>query len=189
MHARRIPKLLAGICAVAALAACGGGEVGGELSGMGASRSVTLLNNGSDALTLTRNGRFSFAQTLQPGAAYEVTVSTPPAGQTCTVANGSGAIDASGDSVDDVRVSCAFAPNVRGVVTGLVAGTALTLANGDSTLVVTTNGAFAFPQAVADGTAYDVRVRTQPFSGTCAVTNGSGVFFAERFEDVTVACF
>lgn len=189
MHAPRISKLLAGTCAVAALAACGGGEVGGELSGMGASRSVTLLNNGTDALTLTRNGRFSFAETLEAGASYEVTVQTPPAGQTCTVANGSGAINANGDSVDDVRVSCTFASNVRGVVTGLVAGTALTLADGDSTLVVTSNGAFAFPRAVADGTAYDVRVRTQPFGGTCTVTNGSGVFFADRFEDVTVGCF
>lgn len=189
MHAGRISKLLAGICALAALAACGGGEVGGELSGMGASRSVTLLNNGTDALTLTRNGRFSFAQTLQAGASYEVTVRTPPAGQTCTVTNGSGTINVNGDSVDDVRVNCDFAPNVRGIVTGLNAGTALTLANGDSTLVVTSNGAFAFPATVADGTAYDVRVKTQPFGGTCTVAKGSGVFFADRFEDVTVGCF
>jgi hypothetical protein len=41
MHAGQITKFLAGTCAAAALASCGGNEVGGELSGMGDTRSVS----------------------------------------------------------------------------------------------------------------------------------------------------
>lgn len=176
------------VAATFGLAACGGGEVSGELSGMGADRSVTLLNNGSDALTLTRNGRFTFSQTLAERVSYEVTVQTLPAGQACTVSNGSGTIDSLGNSVDDVRVRCEFTPSLRGVVTGLPDGTALRLVNGSVELVVAADGAFAFPGTLADGTAYAVRVRAQPAGATCTVTNGSGTFFASRFTDVAVSC-
>ncbi len=71
-----------------------------------------------------------------------------------------------------MRVSCELLPNVREVLTGLNAGTALALANGDSTLTVTSNGAFAFPQTVADSSAYDLQIRPQRFGGTCTVAKG-----------------
>jgi hypothetical protein len=172
----------------AALVGCAGGEISGELSGLGAERSVTLLNNGTDPLTLTSNGRFAFADMLEAGASYEVTVQTQPAGQVCTVSNGSGTIDASGSPVDDVRVACEFTASLRGIVTGLGSGRALTLANANATLVVAADGAFAFAGTVADGTAYDVRVRTQPAGVFCTVANGSGTFFADRFDDIVVSC-
>ena len=73
-------------------------------------------------------------------------------------------------------------------MTGLGSGTALTLANGSATLVVAANGAFAFAGTVADGTAYDVRVRTQPAGVFCTVSNGVGTFFANRFDDIAVSC-
>ena len=62
--------------------------VGGSVSGL--SGSVVLQDNGADNLTVTANGPFTFATGLASGAAYAVTVKTQPAGQTCTVANGSG---------------------------------------------------------------------------------------------------
>jgi hypothetical protein len=180
----RLPAALAAV----ALVGCAGGEVSGELSGLGPARSVTLLNNGGDDLTLDRNGRFAFADMLEAGASYAVTVRTQPAGQTCTVSNGSGTIDADGGSVDDVRVACEFTPGLRGIVTGLAPGTALTLANGSATLVVAESGAFAFAGTVADGTAYDVQVRTQPAGAFCRVSNGSGTFVASRFVDIEISC-
>jgi hypothetical protein len=177
-----------GAAVALALAGCGGGEVGGTVSGLGSGRSVVLLNNGGDALTVRADGRFAFADTLSANSAYAVTVGTQPSGQTCSVANGSGSIDADGNSIDSVQVSCSFVAALRGTVAGLRDGTALTLANSGEQLAVTANGAFAFTTVLAEGTVYAVRIVTQPAVGSCSVDNGSGSFFAASFTDISVRC-
>lgn len=186
-----LPAITLRACCIAAglaLAGCGGGEVGGTVSGLATGRSVTLLNNGADALTVTRNGSFGFATLLDPNSAYAVTVGTQPIGQTCSVASGSGTIDADGSSVDSVRVSCVGVASLRGTVSGLFAGSALTLANGSERVAVVGDGAFAFTTVLADGTPYDVQVVTQPAIGSCSVDNGVGTFFADTFADIVVRC-
>ncbi|MBX3644577.1 MAG: hypothetical protein KF720_16095 [Rubrivivax sp.] len=195
MHARfqrmGLSSMLARVSCAAAvlvLAGCGGGEVGGTVSGLGSGLSVTLLNNGADALSVPRNGSFTFAQRLDPDSAYAVTVGTQPVGQTCSVANGSGTLDAQGSSVDNVSVSCAFIASLRGTVNGLASGLSLVLSNGSERLAVTADGAFAFATVLADGTRYDVQVVTQPAIGGCSVSNGSGLFYADRFSDIVVSC-
>jgi len=186
----RTCKLLSTIAASSCLAACGGGEIGGTVTGMGAGLAVTLLNNGSDALTVNRNGSFAFADLLDNSANYAVTVQTQPVGQACSVANGSGKLDAEGTSIDTVRVTCAFSSSLRGTVTGLRSGVALTLANGTAQLVLSADGPFAFAEVMAEGASYDVRVQTQPAGQTCDLQNGSGSgrFFAASFRDLTVSC-
>ena len=82
--------------------------IGGSVSGLGAGKSVVLHNNGGDALTRNANGSFSFATALASGASYAVTVGTQPAGQTCTVSNGSGTVAAA--NVTNVAVSCVDLP-------------------------------------------------------------------------------
>jgi len=170
------------------LAGCGGGEVAGTVSGLGSGLSVTLLNNGSDALTVRRNGSFAFNELLDPNTAYVVTVGTQPVGQACSVANGSGTINDNGDSVDDVAVSCAFSATLRGTVSGLVSGVALILGHGDERVTVAADGAFAFATELADGTRYTVQVIAQPAIGSCSVQNGSGIFYADRFTGIVVTC-
>jgi hypothetical protein len=64
----------------------------------------------------------------------------------------------------------------------------VTLINGSSLLALTTNGPFAFAELLADGTAYNVRVLTQPAGATCTVQDGSGSFVAASFRDITVSC-
>ena len=78
-------------------------SVGGTVSGL--SGTVVLQDNGGDDLSVGANGPFTFATKLAGGAAYSVTVKTNPAGQTCSVANGSGTIGAA--NVTNVAVSCA----------------------------------------------------------------------------------
>lgn len=97
---------------VAALHGCGGGSsspqtftVGGTVSG--AASSVVLQNNGAGNLTVNANGTFTFAGPLNGGAAYSVTVFTPPGLQACTVANGSGTVSA---NVTSVAVTCSNLP-------------------------------------------------------------------------------
>lgn len=77
-------------------------SLGGTVYGV-TGKSVSLKNNGE---TLTRNvdGAFSFPTKIEDGAAYNVTVSTPPAGLTCDIANASGTILAS--DVSNVNVEC-----------------------------------------------------------------------------------
>ncbi len=77
--------------------------VGGTLSGL--SGTVVLRNNGGNDLTLSANGGFAFSGALASGSGYAVTVLTQPAGQTCTVTNGTGTVALA--NVTDVGVSCA----------------------------------------------------------------------------------
>ena len=77
-------------------------SVGG--TGSGLSGTVVLQDNGGDNLTVTASGAFTFATTLTTGAPYNVTVQTSPAGQTCTVASGSGTVGSA--SITNVAVTC-----------------------------------------------------------------------------------
>ena len=109
------------------LAACGGGNappttysVGGTLTGMVAGSSITLTNNGTDNLTLTANGAFTFPVKLANAAPYKLTLSaTTPTVQSCTPSDGAGTINAA--NVTSIKVSCE---------TNVEAGT-VQLVNGD----------------------------------------------------------
>jgi hypothetical protein len=80
--------------------------VGGTLTGLPAGDTVTLQDNGSDNLTLSTNGTFTFPTALPNGHAYSVTVSGTSGGTptTFTLTNGSGTI--SGANVTNVAVQC-----------------------------------------------------------------------------------
>ena len=170
------------------LAGClwGAATVGGTLSGLPSGTSVTLQNNGIDNLTLRANGPFEFARTLDDGESYAVTVLTPPVGANCTVVNGSGTI--ADNDITNVEVTCTVTASVTGTVTGLAAGTYVRLANAGVTIDVTSDGAFAFPGILADGTAYNVTVSAQPPGQTCSVANGAGTVASGTPSAITVTC-
>jgi 6-phosphogluconolactonase len=99
------------------IAGCGGGggggggvgvatnyTVGGSVSGMASGESVTLLNNGTDTLTVSSNTTFVFGTSIAPNGSYSVTVKTQPPGQSCTVSNGSGSMATA--NVTGVAVAC-----------------------------------------------------------------------------------
>jgi hypothetical protein len=88
--------------------AVGAYTVGGTLTGLPAGDTVTLQDNGSDNLTLSANGPFTFPTALPNDHAYSVTVRgiffgglTPT---TCTLTNASGTI--SGANATNVLVQC-----------------------------------------------------------------------------------
>jgi hypothetical protein len=58
------------------------------------------------------------------------------------------------------------------------------------TLAVAANGTFAFPTAIASGTAYDVTVATQPDgpAQNCVVTHGSGTLGNANVSNIEIAC-
>lgn len=65
-------------------------SVGGTVTGLAPGTSVTLDDGAGAQVTLDQNAPFAFAGLLTAGTAYTVTVTTPPAGQTCTVATPTG---------------------------------------------------------------------------------------------------
>ncbi len=185
------------------IAACGGGgggggattptfTVGGTLTGLAAGTSVTLQNNGGDDLTLTADGVFSFATALTDGSAYSVAVLSHPTSpsQTCTVSNGSGTL--AGANVTNVAVVCVPAAfTVGGTLTGLAAGTSVTLQNnGGADLILTADGVFSFATALTDGSAYSVTVLSQPIVPdlVCRVTNAAGTLSGVNVTNVAVTC-
>ena len=79
-------------------------SVGGTVSGL-TGTGLALQNNGGDTLAVAAAAAaFTFSTELLDLAAYEVTVSTQPTGQTCSVTNGSGAIAAA--DVANIVVDC-----------------------------------------------------------------------------------
>lgn len=185
--ARRLAALVA-LALVFSLTGCGGGgsggggppgsgfTIGGSLSGLAGGRSVTLLNNAGDALTLSSNGAFTFASPVPAGGSYLVTVRSQPAGQVCTVGEGTGSgVNA---NVTNVSVICSSSTyTIGGSVSGLAAGQSLSLLNnGSDSLRVSGNGSFSFPTAVARGASYVVTVGTQPAAQVCSHSQGSAIW-------------
>jgi hypothetical protein len=78
-------------------------SLSGTVSGLAPGTSV-VLSDGQVLLPLAGNGAFSFPGTLPTGTSYAVTVSTQPAGETCTVANGTGSVTAAG--IPAIVVTC-----------------------------------------------------------------------------------
>lgn len=155
--------------------------IGGTVSGL--TGTVVLQNNGSNDLSVSANGSFAFSTAIAHGGAYAVAVKTLPAGQQCTVSNGSGM--ATGN-VTNVTVTCVNLWTIGGNVSGLT-GTVVLQNNGGDDLSVSADGAFSFATRIADNGAYAVSIKTQPADQHCTVANESGVASA-NVTTVSVTC-
>ncbi len=171
-------------CAAASATYSIGGTVTG-LSGGG----VILQDNGSDSLTVTANGLFTFGTQVAAGGNYSVTVKTQPSGQSCSVANGNGIANA---NVTNVQVACSNSTSsftIGGTVSGLSGAGLVLQDNGGDNLSVSANGTFTFSIALPAGTNYNVTVATQPSNPvqTCSVGNSNGVAEA-NVTNISVTC-
>ena len=152
----------------------------------GLTGSVVLQNGTGASLTVTANGQFSFAAPIAVGSSYAVTVQTQPAGQTCTVSNGSGT--AGSTNVTDVALTCvANTQTLGGTVSGLFGSLVLQL-NGGNSLTLTADGPFVFPTPVAETGTYAVTVHAQPADQTCTLAQGSGIVGTANITNITVTC-
>ncbi|HEY0747819.1 MAG TPA: hypothetical protein VGD63_14055 [Steroidobacteraceae bacterium] len=152
--------------------------IGGTITGVSISGPIVLQDNGTDNLTVSADGSFTFATPIPSGSAYSVTAvsSTTSQTRTCSFTNASGVVG--GANVTDVSIVCAESTPVVNItvnVTGLT-GTGLVLQdNGADNLTITANGAASFATSLASGTAYNVTILTQPTAQTCTVLNGAGM--------------
>jgi len=174
------------------LAACGGGSssapapatftIGGTISGL--TGTVALQNNGVDTLSRTTNATYTFTTAVASGAAYSATISTQPAGQTCTVANSTGTATA---NVTNVNITCVTNAvgtfTIGGSISGLT-GTVVLQNNGGNDLSRNANGQYNFSIST---TTYAVTVLTQPVGQVCTVANATGTA-AAAVTNVNVTC-
>jgi len=79
-------------------------SVGGTVTGLAAGKSLTLSGVNGDTAVVSANGAFTVSSGLADATPYNVTVFAQPAGQTCTVQNGSGTIAAA--NVTNVAITC-----------------------------------------------------------------------------------
>jgi uncharacterized repeat protein (TIGR03803 family) len=193
-------RLLQVVAPLALLAGCSGGgttslnnagglsgfSVGGTLAGLASGESVVLEINGGNAQTVAEGGAFAFSG-IALNASYSVTVATPPPGQTCTVAGGSGTVTSA--NVANIVVTCSDqAFSLGGTIQGLN-GAGLVLADGTNSVTVSSGATtFALPTAVAFTSSYAVTVKTQPAGLACAVTAGTGTMPAHAATTVSVRC-
>ncbi len=162
-------------------------SVGGTVIGL-AGTGLVLENNGGDATTIGSNGAFAFPTAETIGQPYAVTVAGQPSSplQVCTVTNATGTLP--GMNVANIVVSCVTTTfTVSASITGL-SGAVVLADNASDTLTETTDGTFAFGQAVASDSPYSVTVIAQPSGQTCVVTAGSGTITSQNVAvDVTCA--
>ncbi|MDR8395749.1 MULTISPECIES: beta-propeller fold lactonase family protein [Paraburkholderia] len=159
--------------------------VGGQVSGLSGGP-MTLLLNGANALVVPANGAFRFSTPI--ASAYTVSVGSQPAGQTCSVGQGTGV--AATANITNVVVSCsANSYTVGANVSGLAGGAQVVLQNngGDAT-TVSSNGNVTFAGRIAYNGSYNVSVATQPSGQTCTVSNGSASGVSANVTNVNVVC-
>lgn len=203
----RILRAVIELMAITLLVACSGGasttpppgtlqstrySLGGTVSGLSGSGLVLQSNTGEKLAA--RNGTFTFQTTLTTGTSYYVVVAAQPGTptQSCSIANGTGAIGAA--NVADVVVSCedktTNMDSVGGVVVG-AQGPGLVLQNNRTdNLTVTSSGAFSFPTQLPANSPYSVSVLSPPLDPyqDCIVTNSPGTTGASDVANVVVSC-
>jgi hypothetical protein len=190
---------MAAVILVTSLASCGGGGGGGapatytvgvNISGLSGSGLVLQLNAGSN-LAITAAGNATFATAIASGTNYHVTVKTQPTSpsQTCTVANGSGAIAAA--NVTGIVITCVTVSETVGVTVSGLTGSGMVLQlNGGNDLAINADGTASFATAIDSGASYAVTVKTQPMlpAQICTVANGSGTVAAANVTGVSITC-
>jgi hypothetical protein len=136
--------------------------LGGTITGL--TGAGLVLHSGVDDLAVPKNANsFTFGTPLPTGAAYGVSVLTPPAGQTCTVTNGTGQM--ANANVTSVQVACVDIP-------AKVWGTAARIENGLGD---------AYPPRVAmDGSGNAIAVWRQYYTDPTSSFTGY-VAMASRF--------
>lgn len=148
--------------------------ISGTILGLSSTVMLSLDVNGTPVETITKTSgatTFAFTMMVPSGATYAVNSNL----SSCRVSGGNGTM---GDAdVTTVVVNCSTSSfTIGGSVAGLN-GT-VKLHNGNDTISVSSNSAFAFPTPVPQGGSYNVTVSQQPgyppANQTCTIPAGMG---------------
>lgn len=161
--------------------------IGGSVSGLSASESVTLLNSAnSDSIVLSANGSFTMSKTIHAYAdSYSISLGSKPSGKICVVTNGSG--NSISSNVTNITVACNASSTISGSVSGLAVGKQVVLANNGIQKTISADGSYSFE--IPYNGNYNVTVTTQPALQTCTVSNGIGTnVTTNNVNNINVNC-
>ena len=174
-------------------------SLGGTMSGL--TGTVVLQNNGTNNLSVSANGSFTFSTLVADATTYAVTVLTQPVNQLCTVtggdnADGTGTV--AGGNVSSITVNCVPTFTISGNVTGTAFGAFEFIVlqnNGGDDITITASAApFTFATGLIDGAAYAVTVDDTNTALTCTITgggvadDGSGNILTANVTNIDVNC-
>ena len=167
-----------------------------SITGLTAS-GLVLQNNDSGSITVAGGATTAtIAMDVSRGTTYAVSIQTQPAGQTCTIARGSGIVV--NDNVSSIAISCVdiVEPTytVSGPVTDLL-GTGISLqlnggAGPDFNLQLPSGvTGYRFGAQLSSGTSYTVTITAQPSNPTqtCEISAAQGVI-ADNVSNVAITC-
>jgi hypothetical protein len=166
--------------------------LGGMVSGLNPGSTLALRNETGADTFVTTNGTFVLTTPAPTNTAYAVTVHGQPAGETCTVTNGTGTTGTT--NVTNIAVACVSL--LSGTVTGLPSGEALVVsASGSQTNVFSSSLSstpFSLLNSLSSGAGYTVTVSSSPSSPinvTCVVSaNGTGNTGTAAATSIAITC-
>lgn len=163
-------------------------SVGGFVTGLASGASVTVQVNGTQSTARAADGFFTFTNKLADQTAFDITVSTQPTGQICSVSKGSGIVDGPGSYAALIQCS-STTHTISGNLSGLSGGYATLVSSAGEFLPVTANGAFSFTKNFALNSDYVIEVFRNPAAPaqTCTVANGTGTITG-NITNVSVNC-
>jgi 6-phosphogluconolactonase (cycloisomerase 2 family) len=163
-------------------------SLSGLVTGLAASKQLTLQINQANPVTVSQNGPVTLSSQIASGSNYTVSVQSQPEDQVCSVINHS--LNSGFTSVSNVKVICSNTSfSIGGSVVGLAAGASLTILNNNADpLTITANGSFSFSTPVASDGNYSVTINKQPKGQVCSVSNYAGKHLAAPVNNVSIVC-
>ncbi|WP_424195415.1 hypothetical protein ACMYR3_05855 [Ampullimonas aquatilis] len=161
--------------------------VGGTISGL--TGSLVLANNAKTLNVSSGSTSFVLNETFSAAQDYAISIQTQPSNQTCSISNGAGKV--ANANITNVTVTCATTAHALGGAIAGLSESGLQLANGsDKVDVTTSNASFVFPQGVAEGGDYSVRIARQPPNLSCQLETGSakGKMGTDTVSNLKVSC-
>lgn len=127
-------------------------SVNGTVSGLTPGATLTLQVNGNPPFQISSDGVFTYPTLLANNTTYTVTLgSPPPPGETCVVANGSGAVN--GGAVNSIIVTCQAASGWTPLANKAPGGAGTMLLLSDGSVLVNTSYT-AWSRLVPDNTGH-----------------------------------
>ncbi len=170
-------------------------DVNVTVLGLNPNSFLTVLN-GNDSVTFDSNinntpivTTLMLTTGLVNNDSYSVSIGSNPIKQLCTVDPTAGSANIAGSDAN-VTISCVDTYDVNVTVTGLTAGTFLTLVNGSDSVTFDTDATLTLTSGLLDAAAYTVTVGSQPVGQLCRilpVAAGSSNIAAND-ADIAVSC-
>jgi hypothetical protein len=159
----------------------------------GLNGSLILSMNGATSTNITKSGLITVASNVSTGTPYWIQVASQPNGQTCIVNNGGSASSLIANANINAQINCLSGTtyNMKATVSGIVAGTSLTLTNnGSNSTPVTSDGPVSLASNLATGKPYWIQVSSQPAGSNCSISGGgtSTTTIANQDINATVTC-